>query len=122
MISRVTVIVLDGLGVGELPDAVAYGDVGTNTLAHVADTVGGLALPNLEALGVGYIGDFTGVHRMSNPESCFGEMAMLSKGKDKTAGDWEMAGGGVETPFPGYPNGVSAEGVEPCQQGLGRQV
>jgi len=122
MISRVTVIVLDGLGVGELPDAVAYGDVGTNTLAHVADTVGGLALPNLEALGLGYIGDFTGVQRMSNPESCFGKMAMLSKGKDTTAGHWEMAGVVLETPFPVYPNGFPAEVIEPFQQAIGRKV
>src|SRR5439155_872208 len=63
MLSRVTVIVLDGLGVGELPDAVAYGAVGSNTLGHVADTVGGLALPTLAAVGVGFIGDFPGIQR-----------------------------------------------------------
>ena len=122
MISRVTVIVLDGLGVGELPDAVAYGDAGTNTLAHVADTAGGLALPNLEALGLGYIGDFTGVQRMSNPESCFGKMGMLSKGKDTTTGHWEMAGVVLETPFPVYPQGFPAEVIEPFQQAIGRKV
>ncbi len=122
MISRVTVIVLDGLGVGELPDAAVYGDAGTNTLAHVADAVGGLALPNLEALGLGYIGDFTGVQRMSNPESCFGKMGMLSKGKDTTTGHWEMAGVVLETPFPVYPKGLPAKVIQQVQQAIGRKV
>ncbi|MGH7208322.1 MAG: phosphopentomutase [Nitrospiraceae bacterium] len=122
MISRVTVIVLDGLGVGELPDAAVYGDTGTNTLAHVADAVGGLALTNLEALGLGYIGDFTGVQRMSNPESCFGKMGMLSKGKDSTTGHWEMAGVVLETPFPVYPKGLPDEVIQQLQQAIGRKV
>lgn len=122
MISRVTVIVLNGLGVGELPDASAYGDAGANTLAHVADAVGGLALPNLQALGLGYIGEVTGVERMSDPESCFGKMGMLSKGKDATAGHWEMAGVVLETPFPVYPNGFPAEVIEPVQQAIGRKI
>ena len=59
---------------------------------------------------------------MSNPESCFGKMAMLSKGKDTTAGHWEMAGVVLETPFPVYPNGFPAEVIEPFQQAIGRKV
>lgn len=122
MIRRVTLIVLNGLGVGELPDAAAYGDAGTNTLAHVAKAVGGLTLPNLEGLGLGYIGDFTGVQRMSDPASSFGKMGMLSKGKDTTAGHWEMAGVVLETPFPVYPSGFPAEVIESVQQAIARKV
>ncbi len=122
MIQRVILIVLDGVGVGELPDAAEYGDVGSNTLAHVAEAVGGLALPNLEALGLGHIGHFAGIRTMGQPDGCFGKMGQLSKGKDSTAGHWEMAGILLEEPFPIYPRGFPKEMLDLFEQASGRKV
>jgi phosphopentomutase len=122
LINRVVLIVLDSLGVGALPDAAQYGDSGSNTLAHVAEAAGGLALPNLETLGLGYIGDFAGVRRMGEPDGCFGRMAELSKGKDTTTGHWEMAGLVLDRPFPTYPMGFPPEVIEAFQQAIGRKV
>ena len=122
LINRVVLIVLDSLGVGALPDAAQYGDSGSNTLAHVAEAVGGLALPNLETLGLGHIGDFAGVRRMGEPDGCFGRMAELSKGKDTTTGHWEMAGLVLDQSFPTYPMGFPPDVIEAFQQAIGRKV
>jgi len=122
MIQRVILVVLDGVGVGELPDAAKYGDAGSNTLAHVAEAVGGLALPNLEALGLGHIGHFAGIRTMGQPDGCFGKMGQLSKGKDSTAGHWEMAGILLKEPFPTYPRGFPKEVLDQFQQTIGRVV
>jgi phosphopentomutase len=75
---RVVVIVLDGVGIGELPDAAAYGDAGTNTLGHLAAAVGGLRLPALEALGLGDIATLDGVAENDTPAAFFGKMAERS--------------------------------------------
>ena len=122
MITRVILMVLDGLGIGELPDAEHYGDAGTNTLAHVAASVGGLSLPALERLGLGHIGAFSGVRRASDPEGCFGKMQEQSKGKDSTTGHWEIAGLVVHTPFPVYPNGFPSELIEAYEGLIGRKI
>ena len=122
MISRVVLIVLDGVGVGEMPDAAAYGDAGSHTLAHVAEAVGGLKVPNLEALGLGHIGEFAGVRRMGNPDACFGKMGALSKGKDTTTGHWEMTGVVRDDPFPTYPAGFPPDVIDAFQEAIGRRV
>ncbi len=92
MITRVIVLVIDGLGVGAMPDAAEYGDAGSHTLSHLADAVGGLTLPTMEALGLGHITEIKGVRTMGQPEGCFGRLGFLSKGVDSIAGYWEMAG------------------------------
>ncbi|TAJ07429.1 MAG: phosphopentomutase [Nitrospirae bacterium] len=122
MIQRVILIVLDGLGVGALPDAEAYGDAGSNTLAHVAEAVGGLHLPNLQRLGFGHIGEFAGLTKVSEPDACFGKMAELSKGKDTTVGHWELAGLVTDRPFPTYPKGFPAELIAAFEKAIGRKV
>jgi phosphopentomutase len=122
MVERIILIVLDSVGVGALPDAPEYGDAGANTLAHVAEAVGGLALPNLEALGLGHIGEFRGVRRTSHPDGCFGRMAELSKGKDTTTGHWELAGLVSNVAFPTYPQGFPKEIIEAFEQVIGRKV
>ncbi|MGB2867488.1 MAG: phosphopentomutase [Bacteroidota bacterium] len=103
--NKIIFVVLDGVGIGELPDAHAYGDSGTNTLCNVAKAVGGLKLPNLGRLGLGNIVPVQGVPAVTRAEGNFGKMAERSKGKDSTLGHWELAGVVTERAFPTYPAG-----------------
>ena len=96
---------LDGVGIGELPDALAYGDAGTNTLANTARAVGGLNLPHLENLGLARLADIRGLDPRKPVNGCFGKMAERSAGKDSTTGHWEIGGIITGKPFPLYPNG-----------------
>jgi phosphopentomutase len=98
-------IILDGVGVGALPDAGAYGDEGSNTLLHTAQAVGRVKLPALGSLGLGNIQPVPGVPAAEFPRASFGRMVQRSRGKDSTTGHWELAGCIVERPFPTYPNG-----------------
>ena len=91
MINRIFLLVLDGVGVGSLPDAAQYGDAECNTLSHLCEAAGGIRLPNLENLGLGHLGEFPGVRSIAQPEGCFGRMGFASKGKDSVAGHWEIA-------------------------------
>jgi phosphopentomutase len=122
VVNRVVLIVLDGLGIGALPDAADYGDTGSNTLAHVAAKAGGLHVPTFESLGLGYLGDFPGVRRSGDPDGCFGKMASRAKGHDSLTGYWEMAGVIVDRPFPTYPDGVPGSVIEPFERAIGRKV
>lgn len=99
------VIVLDGVGVGELPDAYKYGDDGSNTLKNMARVIGGLKLPNFEKYGLGNIVELPGINKIKNPVASFGKMAELSEGKDSTTGHWELGGIKVRFDFPYYPGG-----------------
>ena len=101
---RAFLIVLDGLGAGEARDAAAYGDEGSATLGNVLRTQPDLRLPNLEALGLGYCGD-TGMSKSLRPTAAHGWAQPRSKGKDSTAGHWELCGVVLKAPFPTYPNG-----------------
>lgn len=96
---------LDGVGVGELPDAGNYGDEGSNTLANIAEHLGGISLPKLAELGLGNITKVKGVDPVEKPLASFGKMKEVSKGKDSTTGHWELAGLKVEFDFPYYPEG-----------------
>ncbi len=106
---RVICLVADGLGVGEAPDAKAYGDEGSNTLAHTATAVGGIKLANLQKLGLGNIGNFDGIDKNANPVGYAGRMQEKSAGKDTTTGHWEIAGLVTRQPFTLYPDGFPAE-------------
>lgn len=106
---RVVLIVLDGVGCGALPDADEYGDVGSNTLGHVAHESSGLTLPNLQQLGLGNIVSMAGVPRHDNAAAAWGRMAECSIGKDSTTGHWEMAGAEQRQPFTTYPHGFPDE-------------
>jgi phosphopentomutase len=117
--SRAILIVLDGVGIGELPDAGDFGDRGTNTLAHVASAVHGLRLPRLAALGLGRCVSAEGVEAAKRPTACFGRMAERSRGKDSTTGHWEIAGRVTERPFPTYPRGFPVDVVEAFVQVAG---
>lgn len=119
---RAIVIVLDSVGVGALPDAAAYGDAGSNTLANTAKAVGGLRLPNLGALGLGNIIRVEGVPPARVPKACFGKMRELSAGKDTITGHWELMGVVTSKPFPTYPKGFPAGVIEPFERRIGRRV
>ena len=110
--NRAILIVLDGVGIGEMPDAAAYGDQGSNTLGNLATAVGGLRLPHLAAMGLGNIAAIAGVEPVRAPLACFGKLAEASAGKDSTTGHWELAGLITTTPFPTYPNGFPLEMIE----------
>lgn len=101
------VIVLDGVGIGELPDAEKYNDVGSNTLCNLANHLAGLKLPNLENLGLGNIADIKGVKPQLKPLASFGKMTEVSSGKDSTSGHWELGGLKLDFDFPTYPDGFS---------------
>lgn len=106
---RVVLIVLDGVGIGALPDADAYGDVGANTLGHVAEACGGLALPNLLRLGLGHLLELPGSVAPARVIGGYGRMLERSVGKDTITGHWELAGLVQERPFATYPRGFPAE-------------
>lgn len=117
---RAFVVVLDAVGAGALPDAADYGDAGTNTLAHVAEAVGGLELPTLGALGLGNITRIAGVPPSDRP-AVHGLLSPLGAGKDTTAGHWELMGV-VAPELPVYPNGFPAEVIERFGAATGRGV
>jgi len=102
---KVLLLVLDGVGIGELPDAGAYGDQGSHTLSNTAKAVGGLRLPHLEQWGLGNIAPIPGVPPVAHPLAHYGKMAEKSGGKDSTTGHWELAGVIVEREFPTFPHG-----------------
>lgn len=106
------IIVLDGVGVGELPDAHLYNDEGSNTLGNMAQHLGGISLPNLERMGLGNIIDILGVNKVDKPLASYGKMAEVSKGKDSITGHWEIAGLKVEVDFPYYPDGFPEDIIQ----------
>src|SRR4030095_656630 len=117
---RACVIVLDAFGAGELPDAADYGDEGSNTLANVAHAVGGLDLPNLEALGLRNLEERQGCPPQPHAPAVAGRLFERSKGKDTTAGHWELMGVVTPTPFPTYPQGFPHDVIDPFMHRTGR--
>jgi phosphopentomutase len=118
----VVLIILDGLGVGELPDAARFGDAGSNTLGNLADAVGGLDLPNLESAGLGNVIPARGLDAQSDPVASYGKMCELSQGKDSTSGHWEIMGYPVEKPFPLFPDGFPEVVIREFERLTGKGV
>jgi phosphopentomutase len=118
-IKRVLVIVLDGVGAGEAHDSAAYGDSGSNSLGNTARAVGGLKLPNLEALGFGHITPMEGVAAVDQPGGAYGRMQPVSAGKDSVTGHWELMGVYLERPFPTYPDGFPPEVLDEFKRRTG---
>lgn len=98
-------IVLDGVGVGELSDAANYGDEGSDTLGNISRVLGGLNLPNLEKMGLGNIKSIKGINPQKKPLASFGKLKEISKGKDSITGHWELGGLYVDTDFSYFPEG-----------------
>jgi phosphopentomutase len=122
MIDRVIWIVLDSVGMGEMPDAGKFGDVGANTIGNVSKAVGGLHLPNMIKLGLGNIENIKGVEKCEMPIGCYARFKEASNGKDTTTGHWEMGGVVSEVAFPTYPNGFPNELIEKFEKLTGRKV
>lgn len=116
---RVVWIVLDSVGIGAMPDAAAYGDVGSDTLGNIASRRK-LRLPNLCRLGLANIKPLAGLDPAASPEGAFGRCALASPGKDTTTGHWEMVGIHLDKPFPLYPNGFPPAIMQPFEQAIGR--
>mgnify|MGYP000627331977 CR=1 FL=1 len=121
-IDRVVLIVLDSVGIGALPDAEEYGDLGANTLVHTAEAVDGFNLPNLEKLGLGKIEDIKGIDSKIKGQGVYSKMKEKSIGKDTTTGHWELAGLVSESPFPVYPDGFPDQVIDQFEKEIGREV
>ncbi|WP_150844955.1 MULTISPECIES: phosphopentomutase [unclassified Clostridium] len=119
---KVVLVVLDSVGIGELPDAELYGDKGSNTLGNIAKHVKGFSIPNLEALGIGSIEGVENLIKCENPEGIYGRCSELSKGKDTITGHWEMAGVILEAPLQTYPNGFPREIMDEFEAKIGRKT
>ncbi|MFO7172527.1 MAG: phosphopentomutase [Bacillota bacterium] len=111
-VERVTLIVLDSVGIGALPDAAEYGDEGANTVGNLARAMGGLDLPNLGRLGLGNLLEVQGVPPVDHPEGAYGRMAIASVGKDTMTGHWEIVGIRIDEPFRTYPNGFPEDLIQ----------
>lgn len=117
---RVILVVLDSVGVGELPDAAKYGDVGSNTLGHTVKATG-LRLPNMEKMGLGFI-EQSFLPKHDQATGLTARMKEASPGKDTTTGHWEMAGVKLSQPFPTYPNGFPKEVIEKFEAAIGTKT
>ncbi len=119
---KTLVVVLDSVGAGEMPDAAKFGDKGANTLAHTAQAVGGLHMPNLGALGLGNITDIQGVPPTNAARGFWGKAAEQSNGKDTTTGHWELMGVITKQPFSKWPDGFPPEIINEFVRRTGRGV
>jgi phosphopentomutase len=122
LVPRVALVVCDSFGVGDAPDAAAYGDEGSNTLGNTSRSVGGLHAPNLERLGLGVLTEIEGIEPRAEPGTVHGVLTERSAGKDTTTGHWELAGVVLDRPFPTYPKGFPLEVIEAFERAIGREV
>lgn len=119
---RIHVIVMDSVGIGEAPDAAAFGDVGSHTLGHIAEKMNGLHMPEMQKLGLGNIDTIQGIERVENPTAYFGKMQEASVGKDTMTGHWEIMGLNIDKPFKVYPNGFPEKLITALEEKIGRKV
>jgi phosphopentomutase len=119
---RVAILVLDGVGAGDAPDAARFGDEGANTLSNTARAVGGLELPHLRALGLGNIVRIEGTLPVASPVASYGLMQERSASKATLAGHWEMMGTIIEEALPTYPDGFPEEIIARFERETGRKV
>jgi phosphopentomutase len=119
-LGRAIVLVVDGTGCGQAPDAAAYGDEGSDTLGNLSRAVGGLGLPNLAALGLGRLTTIAGVPPVPAPRGAWGTMQEASVGKDTITGHWEMAGIVTDRAMATFPHGFPPEIMEPLRKAAGR--
>ncbi len=121
MFKRVIWIVLDSVGVGEMPDAAAYGDAGSDTLGNIVRQRG-LDVPNLCRLGLGNLKPLAGLPKSAAPEGAYGRCTLASPGKDTTTGHWEMVGIHLAKPFPLFPHGFPPAVMDEFERETGRSA
>jgi len=119
---RVIIIVLDSVGIGEMPDAETYGDKGANTLGHISRAAKGFKLPRLQKMGLGNIARLSGIPPAPSPWGAYGKCAERSRGKDTTVGHWEIAGVVKKKAFPVYPRGFPRDLITNFEKVIGRKV
>ncbi|CDM68593.1 Phosphopentomutase [Clostridium bornimense] len=122
MTNRVILIVLDSVGIGELPDANKYNDVGSNTIGNISSRCNGINLANLSKLGIGNIQGIKGLEKVSSPMGAFGKCAEASNGKDTITGHWEIGGVILEKPLKTYPNGFPERIIKNFENKIGRKI
>ncbi len=120
MFARAIVIVLDSVGIGELPDAALYEDQGSNTLGNIAAQVP-LRIPTLAGMGLPRLLPLRGIAPPAAPTAAFGRMAERSAGKDSVTGHWELMGVVLERGFPTFPNGFSPDLIQAFEDRIGRR-
>lgn len=116
---RVVLIVLDSVGVGELPDAADYGDVGSHTLGHIAEEVAGFDLPRLREMGLGNIEGLPQMEAVEKPTANYGRMMERAHGKDTATGHWELVGVVMDEPFRTFPEGFDEEIIAAFCEAIG---
>ncbi|MEI4768444.1 phosphopentomutase [Psychrobacillus sp. FJAT-51614] len=119
---RIHVVVMDSVGIGEAPDAKAFGDVGSHTLGHIAEEMNGLKMPEMQKLGLGNIETIKGISPVEQPSAYYGKMQEASVGKDTMTGHWEIMGLNIDKPFKVYPNGFTDELISALEEKTGRKV
>ncbi|PID02050.1 phosphopentomutase [Sporosarcina sp. P2] len=120
--NRIHLIVLDSVGIGEAPDAEAFGDVGANTLGHIGEEMDGLNLPNLERLGLANIAPIKGLAPQKEAQGYYTKMQEASVGKDTMTGHWEIMGLRIDDAFKVYPNGFPKELIDELELKTGRKI
>lgn len=119
---KVHLVVLDSVGIGEAPDAEKFGDVGADTLGHIAQQKNGLHMPNMEKLGLSNIRELQGIKKVDEPLAYYGIMEEASVGKDTMTGHWEMMGLYIDKPFKVYPEGFPKQLIDELEERTGRKV
>ncbi|WP_066294037.1 phosphopentomutase [Bacillus sp. FJAT-29937] len=119
---RIFVIVMDSVGIGEAPDAEKFGDIGADTLGHIADKMNGLKMPNMAKLGLSNIREIKGIEKADKPLAYYTKMQEASNGKDTMTGHWEIMGLNIQTPFQVFPDGFPDELISELESRTGRKV
>lgn len=122
MINRVILMVIDSVGIGEMPDAEAFGDKGCNTLRSISTTEGGINIPNLEAMGMGNIDGIDYLKKVESATATVARIGEASRGKDTTTGHWEISGLRIDTPFQTYPDGFPPRVMDLFEEKIGRKT
>ena len=120
--NRVIWMIIDSVGIGQLPDSKEFGDLGVNTLGNVVKMHPDIKIPNLIKMGIGNIDEVDFLENIENPIGAYGKCSEVSQGKDTTTGHWEMTGVIVDTPFKTYENGFSKEIIHEFESKIGRRV
>lgn len=120
--NRVIWMVIDSVGIGQLPDSKKFGDEGVNTLGNIVKSFTDIKIPNLKKLGIGNINEVDFMESEENPIAAFGKCSEVSQGKDTTTGHWEMTGVLVETPFKTFENGFPKDIIDEFEKRTGRKV